>query len=87
MKVSANYKRKEQNQVDGESLKGNIEVSKKKGERTNEDFLTFLQIVTEEDRLQSFSPFTIGGCISFFLLFPINSQPKQCDRKSNPLKK
>lgn len=42
-KVIANYKGKEQNQVDGESLKGNTEVSKKKGERTNENFLTFLQ--------------------------------------------
>lgn len=58
---------------------GNVKVLKKKGENKWNFFDLPPKIVTEEDRLQSLSPFTIGGC-RFFLLFAINSQPKCCDR-------
>lgn len=65
--------------VDGGSGRSNIEVLKKKGARKQmKNFDLPPEIVPEEDRLQSFSPFLLGGCISFFFfpLFPISSQPK-----------
>lgn len=56
--------------VDGGSGRSNIEVLKKKGARKQmKNFDLPPEIVPEEDRLQSFSPFLLGGCISFFFFF------------------
>lgn len=49
------------------SVRGNVKVLKKKGERKQMKIFDLPpEIVPEEDRLQSFSPFLLGGCISFF---------------------
>lgn len=62
--------------VDGGSVRSNIEVLKKQGARKQmKNFDLPPEIVPEEDRLQPFSPFLLGGCISFFFFLCSQSTP------------